>query len=241
MLIFQKNFNSPVGGSWLNPQFLVNGESSQQNQQSAPNTNTVFNSSYNPEVLNSSMPGLDGITRRALYRNEQAAQNNRLQQRYQTEAQNIANNGIRTTNPAAVVVDENVPIIEGQEESLPNTNNQGQTNNTTTTQGGTNTSNISATSDTGNSVAVNTTQEGTDIAASGNNLVNNFKTIKENAAQKFGEISSKYGTGISGSLAGDIGLAAGGLVLAGGAYNLIKKRKEKKKREQEALNNRIKR
>lgn len=64
--------------------------------------------------------------------------------------------------------------------------------------------------------------------------------VKDKAVQKYGELSSKYGEGFSGSLAKDAAIAAGGLALAGGAYHLIKKRAAKKRAEKEALEARIK-
>lgn len=64
--------------------------------------------------------------------------------------------------------------------------------------------------------------------------------VKTKALETYGNLADKYGEGVTGSLAGDAALAAGGLALAGGAYHLIKKRNEKKKAEKEALKNRIK-
>lgn len=63
---------------------------------------------------------------------------------------------------------------------------------------------------------------------------------KNKVVEVAGKMSEAYGDGITGSLAGDAALAAGGLALAGGAYHLLKKRRAKKKAEKEALKSRIK-
>jgi hypothetical protein len=63
---------------------------------------------------------------------------------------------------------------------------------------------------------------------------------KNKVAEVAGKMSEAYGDGITGSLAGDAALAAGGLALAGGAYHLLKKRRAKKKAQKEALESRIK-
>lgn len=63
--------------------------------------------------------------------------------------------------------------------------------------------------------------------------------IKTKALETYGDLADKYGEGVTGSLAGDAALAAGGLALAGGAYSLLKKRRERKRAEKEALNSRV--
>ena len=67
-----------------------------------------------------------------------------------------------------------------------------------------------------------------------------FAAGKAKAAETWGKLSENYGEGLTGSLGKDAALAAGGLALAGGAYHLLKKRRERKKAEKEALENRIK-
>ena len=64
--------------------------------------------------------------------------------------------------------------------------------------------------------------------------------LKNKAVETWGNWSTNYGDGLTGSLAGDAALAAGGLALAGGAYRLMKKRRDKKQAEKAALNNKIK-
>lgn len=68
-----------------------------------------------------------------------------------------------------------------------------------------------------------------------------FSSAKDKAVEVAGKLSDAYGEGVTGSLAGDAALAAGGLALAGGAYHLLKKRRAKKKAEKEALEGMYKR
>ena len=64
--------------------------------------------------------------------------------------------------------------------------------------------------------------------------------LKDKAVETYDNLSEKYGEGLTGSLGKDAALAAGGLALAGGAYHILKKRRAKKKAEQEALEEKIK-
>ncbi len=69
---------------------------------------------------------------------------------------------------------------------------------------------------------------------------NTASDLKDKTVETYNNLSEKYGEGLTGSLGKDAALAAGGLALAGGAYHILKKRRAKKKAEQEALDEKIK-
>lgn len=237
MFIFQKNFNVTVPmiqnpslrnriqlpevdgmvPAWQQPNYSISSSDSHR-----PG---IVNSSVNPEVQNplfrDSVQSAIARTRAAetdeILSNDAHAQNQSLLNKLvkEHEARERANAEAATNNGKDLEEIQDTDIIDTtiEEEALPKRS-------------------LADTAKIKAEVAATNTKR---AAKEG------LSKAKDKAAEVAGKMSEAYGEGITGSLAGDAALAAGGLALAGGAYHLLKKRRAKKKAEKEALESRYKR
>ena len=242
MIIFQKNFNNNVTAvptSFYPPWYSYMDLPGAGNSQPASS-----NSSYAPARLGQSSvnpnydfrtgavgmdpsSGVEAAARNAQYNLDEArVRSNAIQY-----AQNQAAQLTAPTTVPTPTVNENVDIIDTtlEEEALP------ASPATTTAAATAGNSNPNPTGTVGDASTAATAEGATKF----DGIKSKLSQIKNKAGETWTNWSNNYGEGITGSLATDAALAAGGLALAGGAYNLLKKRRERKRAEKEALNNRV--
>ena len=248
MFIFQKNFNVTVPAiqnpylrnriqlpevdgivpAWQQPNYSISSSDSHRPD--------IVNSSVNPEVQNPLFrdPVQNAVARtRAvetdeILSNDAHAQNqsllNKLVKEHETRER--ANAEAATNNGKDLEEIQDTAIIDStlETEDLPKRS-------------------VMEVAKTKATVAATNTKRKAEkgLANAKEKISSGFDKAKDKAAEVAGKMSESYGEGITGSLAGDAALAAGGLALAGGAYHLLKKRRAKKKAEKEALESRYKR
>lgn len=237
MIIFQKNFNNPVRNNYVeqvpetekqNPDWLTPYASYAKKpdpKPQEPDENALLQSALKKRNSHSY------YERNSLSPQEQAALD-KYTEKLRTDSAEQALNKIKeeaskpVNTPTAPTVDENVPIITDapEEEVTPELNAFQEDRKREAAELRANTGLVRG--------------EAQKYVDSAREKANN---LKEKASNTLGKLSENYGELTDGrSLGKDAALAAGGLALAGGAYHLLKKRRDRKKAEKEALENRIK-
>ena len=237
MIIFQKNFEEPIRNNYVelpqdNPSSTVVKTPWSEYAKPAPPAEKSQPSEE--DYLQSALKKKKSISyfeRNSLSPQEQSALNNnteKVRSEYDESALNQIKKDLAATEakntPKVPTVTENVPVIDTTLEvedapkmSLLDTAKVKAKVATTNTK--------------------NAVGEGLNNAKE--KISSGFDKAKDKISGVASKMSESYGEGLTGSLAGDAALAAGGLALAGGAYHLLKKRREKKKAEKEALDKRV--
>ena len=245
MLIFQKNFNTvdvPMiqnphlrdrvhlpTPSWQHPAYAVSSSDSHRPD--------IVNSSVNPEVQN---PLFRDPVQTAIAKTRATETDAILAQNAHAQNESILNKQIRdhaakeqataaaaTNNGQNLAEIQDTAIIDSTLEAEDNLPQRSVVDIAKTK------ATVAATNAKKNAKeALGTVKEkGKEIAGKAKNAV----------VEGYSKLAENYGEGLTGSLGTDAALAAGGLALAGGAYRLLKKRRERKRAEKKALSSKVKR
>lgn len=248
MIIFQKNFNTPVRNNyveqvpeaekqnpnWMTPWARYAKKPTPKSQE--PDENALLQSALKKK----NSPSY--YERNSLSPQEQAALD-KYTEKLRTDSTEQALNKIKeeaskpVNTPTAPTIHEDVPIItETSEEEVTPELNAFQEDRQREAEAAKQAAEKEAAELRANTGLVRGEAQG--YLDSAREKANN---LKEKASNTLGKFSENYGELTDGrSLGKDAAIAAGGLALAGGAYHLLKKRRDRKKAEKEALENRIK-
>lgn len=240
MIIFQKNFNTPVRNNYVEQ---VSGEEKQLPSWATPWGNYAKKPAPAPKpqepdenaLLQSAMKKKNSHSyyeRNSLSPQEQEALD-KYTEKLRTDSAEQALNKIKeeasksVNTPTAPTIQEDVPIITEapEKEVTPELNAFQEDRKREAAELRANTGLVRG--------------EAQRYLDSAREKANN---LKEKASNTLDKLSENYGELTDGrSLGKDAAIAAGGLALAGGAYHLIKKKRAKKRAEKEALEAKIKR